>query len=271
MPLVVHIPRRPDRRGRSYPHGGRPSCNEARARSERCCRPAKCKTNGQICSRSNRNRTRHRFVGELLGVESALWSFHLQSFVDGDVHTLIAFIDRYGQTAAMDRYVLVDSLGDGRALNNPPSMTKEKTGGYLVRCPVLPSAERIAAADLPSSWTLSDRHDIMLKNGNWAMVSGLDALPQQVKTCLSHQKGESPFHRDFGTRFAEYYRLLSGSPWFEQFLKLEIIRQAAVPYFDAVHNRQYTPLLCVERVFGIRISRGSSHEQLAADSNRPRD
>jgi hypothetical protein len=82
-------------------------------------------------------------------------------------------------------------------------------------------------------------------------VSGLEALPQRIKTCLSHQKGESPFHRDFGTRFAEYYRLLRGSPWFEHFLKLEVIRQAAIPYTDAIMSRQYTPLQCVERVFRI--------------------
>src|SRR5665213_968181 len=193
------------------------------------------------------------FVGELLGVDNAEWSFHLQNFVDGDVHTLVTFIDRYDQAAAIDRYVLVDSLGDGRVLKGAPSVTKEKSGGYLVRCPVLPSAERIRAADLPSSWALSDSHDITLKNGTWVMVSGLEALPQQVKTCLSHQKGESPFHRDFGTRFAEYYRLLSGSPWFEQILRLEVIRQATIPYVDTVHNRQYTPLLCVTRVFGIKI------------------
>jgi len=193
------------------------------------------------------------FVGELLGVESALWSFHLQSFVDGDVHTLIAFIDRYEQTAAISRYVLVESLGDGRVLNGAPSVTKEKSGEYLVRCPVRPTAERIRADELPSSWALSYSHDIMLKNGNWAMVSGVEALPQQIKTCLSHQKGESPLHHDFGTRLAEYCRLLSGSPWFEQLLKLEVIRQAAIPYVDTVHNRHYTPFLCVTRVFGITI------------------
>src|SRR5271155_2548737 len=93
----------------------------------------------------------------------------------------------------------------------------------------------------------------MLDGGNLAMVSGLGALPQRVKTCLSHQKGESPFHRDFGTRFAEYYKLLSASPWFGHFLKLEVIRQAAIPYRDIIMNRQYTPLQCVERVFGIDI------------------
>ncbi len=193
------------------------------------------------------------FVGEFLGIENAEWRFHLRSFVEGDVHTLIAFIERYQQIAAIDRYVLVNFLDDGRVLKGAPSMTKEKTGGYLLRCPVLPSADRIRATDLPMDLALSASHDLMVKNGNIATVSGLEALPQKVKTCLSHQKGESPFHRDFGTRFAEYYRLLSGSQWFEQLLKLEVIRQAAIPYIDPLNNRQYTPLQCVERVFGIKI------------------
>jgi TIR domain len=196
------------------------------------------------------------FAGEFLGSGEGEWSFHLGNFVDGDVHALLAFIDRYEKTTAIDRYVLVDSLGDGRALQGAPCMTKDKTtGGYIVRCQVLPSADRIRAADLPKSFALSGSHDhdLMLQHGNIAIVSGLDALPQQVKTCLSHQKGESPLHRDFGTRFAEYYRLLRGSPLFERFLKLEVIRQAAIPYIDSTNNRQYTPLLCVERVFGIEI------------------
>jgi hypothetical protein len=190
------------------------------------------------------------FVGEFLGIDTDEWSFHLRSFVDGDVHTLIAFTERYDQTAVIDRYVLVNCLGDGRALKGRPSMTRENTGGYIIRCPVLPSADRIRAADLPKDFALSDNHDLTAKNGTIAMVSGLEALPQRVKTCLSHQKGESPFHRAFGTRFAEYYSLLSGSLWFGGFLKLEVIRQAAIPYIDTINNRRDTPLLCVERVFG---------------------
>jgi hypothetical protein len=193
------------------------------------------------------------FVGEFLGVENEVWSFHLRYFVDGDVHALIAFTERYEQTAAVDRYVLVNELGDGRALRDRPSITRETTGGYTVRCSVFPSADRIRAADIPQSWALSDSHDLMAQNGNWVKVSGEDALPQQVKTCLSHQRGESPLHRDFGTRFAKYYTLLSGSPWFDRYLKLEVIRQAAIPYTDPTNNRQYTPLLCVERVFGVEV------------------
>jgi hypothetical protein len=193
------------------------------------------------------------FVGEFLGISNAEWSFHLQNFVDGDVHALIAFIERYDQIAAIDRYVLAGFLGDGRVLKGAPTITRKKVGGYLVRCPVFRSADRIRGSDLPTDLALSDDHDLVVKNGDLATVSGREALPQKVKMCLSHQQGESPFHPDFGTRFAEYYRLLSGSPWFEHFLKLEVIRQAAIPYFDTLNNRQDTPLLCVERVFAIKL------------------
>jgi hypothetical protein len=193
------------------------------------------------------------FVGEFLGVEGEVWSFHLRNFVDGDVHTLISFTERYDQTATVDRYVLVNELGDGRALKAKPSVTRETTGGYTVRCSVFPSADRIPVGDIPNTWALSDNHDLTTQNGNWAMVSGVDALPQQVKTCLSHQRGESPIHRDFGTRFAEYYNLLAGTLWIDLYLKLEVIRQASIPYTDPTSNQQYTPFLCVERVFDVEI------------------
>ena len=192
------------------------------------------------------------FVGEFLGTDGGTWSVRLHHFVEGDEHALISFIEQFPQSAAIARYLLVNSLGDGRVLSGAPTMHKERDG-YTVRCPVLPSAARLAAAELPRDFAMSESHDLMVKNGDIATVSGLDALPQRVKSCLSHQSGESPFYRDFGTRLAEYYRLLRDSPWFDRLLKLEVIRQAAIPYVDRIQNRQHTPLLCVERVHGIEV------------------
>jgi hypothetical protein len=71
------------------------------------------------------------FVGELLGVDKAEWSFHLRNFVDGDVHSLIVFIERYEQTAVIDRYILVNFLGDGRALKGAPSLTRRRSEATL--------------------------------------------------------------------------------------------------------------------------------------------
>jgi hypothetical protein len=80
------------------------------------------------------------FVGEFLSPDNAEWSFHLQTFVEGDIHALIAFNERYEKIAAIDRYVLVNFLGDGRALRGAPSIVREKTGG--LHDPLPGAAER---------------------------------------------------------------------------------------------------------------------------------
>jgi len=189
------------------------------------------------------------FRGEFLGINNGVWSFHLHNFVDGDVYNLTLFVNCFEKNLISDRYILVNDLGDGRVLRDRPCFSKETTGGYTIRCPVFPSADRIPAVQLPRRWARSEDHDL---KGKWAMVSGLDALPDQVKNCLSLQRGESPIHREFGTRFAEYYNLLCDSPWRDCFLKLELIRQAAIPYLDPTNGQQYTPLQCVERVLDIK-------------------
>ncbi|MGY4234995.1 hypothetical protein ACVIIW_003942 [Bradyrhizobium sp. USDA 4449] len=193
------------------------------------------------------------FCGELIEANQAEWCFRLHHFVEGDLHALLALVSDYERTATNDRYVLVNSLGNGRILRGSPTL--QKALRYEIKCPVEPDAERIGAADLPTDFAISEEgHDLFLNvDGHIAEVSGVDALQQSIKTCLSSQRGESPFHRDFGTRFSEYFRLLSGSVWFEQLLKLEVIRQAAVPYSDPIDSRRYTPLQCVERVFAIEL------------------
>jgi len=152
------------------------------------------------------------FCGELIGADQRVWNFNLQNFVDGDLHALLTFIARYDTMPPMDRYVLVNSLGDGRVMNGAPALKKQQDGGYEIGFPVAQGAERIRAVDLPTDLALSDAHDLFVtEDGNIAEVSGVDSLPQKIKMCLSSQRGESPFHKDFGTRIGEYYRLLGGS------------------------------------------------------------
>jgi hypothetical protein len=195
------------------------------------------------------------FVGELTAADVSEWRFNVEDFVEGDLHRLITYNETFDQVPPMDRYALVNALGEGRNLKAAPSLSRdEKTGNWVVKCPVLPSAERILASELPTDLALGDDHDLFATpSGGIATVSGVDALPQRLKTSLSFEKGESPFHHDAGTRLGEYYKLLSDSPWFEHFLKLELIRQAAIPNIDQIMARQDTPLLCIERVFGIEL------------------
>ena len=192
-------------------------------------------------------------TGELLAVAASEWSIQVKHFLLGDLNGLIDFIDRFQKLLPSDRYVLANALGDGRTLAGAPTVARSGDG-YLVRCPVAPGFPRIEAQSLGSDMAISPKtNDLYIENGSIALVSGLQALPQKVRSCLSLQRGESPFHRDYGVRLAEYFEAFRGSPWLGQLLKLEVIRQAAIPYHDEIMNRQYTPLQCVERVRSIEV------------------
>lgn len=192
-------------------------------------------------------------TGELLGVDASAWALQVKHFVAGDFNGLIAFIGRFPDLPHGERYVLVNALGDGRVLTEAPALTKSGDG-YLVRCPVAQSFPRIEARQLGSRWATSpETNDLFIEKGQIARVSGLDALPQNVRSCLSMQEGESPFHPDYGVRLARFFDAFRDSPWLGHLLKLEVIRQAAIPYHDEVRNREHTPLQCVERVRGIEI------------------
>ena len=191
-------------------------------------------------------------LGDIVGIDESQWRLHLKHFIIGDTGALIAFIDRFKTSSTVDRYLLVNAIGDGRALAAAPSLTKDETG-YVATCPVKRRSSRIEAASLPTDLALSPEHDLMLKGGDLATVSGVAALPQKLRTALSFQKGDSPFDADFGTRLGEYYELFRKSPWLGRLMKLEVIRQAAIPYSDSLTNHEYTPLLCVERVHSVEV------------------
>ena len=169
-------------------------------------------------------------TGELLAVNPSEWSIHVRHFVVGDFVALVAFIDQFRELPAGDRYILMSALGDGRVLSGAPALTKTKDG-YILQCPVAQSFPRIEAQRLGSDLAISPKtNDLYLdERGQIARVSGLDALPQKVRSCLSMQRGESSFHRDFGVRIAEYFDAFRGSDWLGQLVKLEVIRQAAIP------------------------------------------
>lgn len=188
--------------------------------------------------------------GEVISFAPTEWELHVERFIIGDVNALITFSEQFDRLPLNDRYLLVGSLGDGRKLAGAVSFVRAGTG-LKVKCPVLTKFPRINAQDLGSDLALSESGDIFARNGQIALVSGLEALPQRMRTCLSLLRGESPFHRDYGTRIAEYYHEYRAAPWLGAVLKLEVIRQAAIPYHDDVQNREYTPLDCIERVWSV--------------------
>ncbi|MBV4460836.1 hypothetical protein KVG96_23025 [Pseudomonas sp. COR58] len=188
------------------------------------------------------------FVGELAAVEQRTWSFRVEHFVIGDLNELITYIEQFDVINPYDKFVLVNELGDGRELVSAPSWAKS-AGNCLISVPIAASAPKTDVNRLPLDLALNDGHDLFFVNGGIATVSGLDALPQKIKTCLSTSQGESWFAPTFGTRIREYTVDFFDSPWLSRLIKLEVIRMAAIPYSDSVGiSPPAPPLRCVRVV-----------------------
>lgn len=191
------------------------------------------------------------FVGDLVTVEQKTWRFRVEHFVIGDLSDLINYIEQFDNTDPYDRFVLVNELGDGREVSSAPSWSK--SGEHcLITVPINPSSPKIDVNRLPMDLALGDDHDLLFVNGGIARVSGLDALPQKIKTCLSASKGESWFAPTFGTRIREYTIDFFGSAWLPRLIKLEAIRMASIPYADALGiSAPVPPLRCVKKIIAV--------------------
>ena len=188
-------------------------------------------------------------TGDISGTNGSEWSIYVRNFFMGDLKALITFSERFAQAPAEERFLLINALGDGRGLTAPPAWVR-RDSGYEIKCQVAPPFPRIRAQDLGSQTALSpDTGDFQFGR----RVSGLDSFPQNIRTCLSMQRGESPFHPLFGGRIAEYFAEFNDSPWLGDLLKLEVIRLAAIPYRDTTLNREYTPLQAVSRVRDVSV------------------
>jgi hypothetical protein len=147
-----------------------------------------------------------------------------------------------------EKYILLNELGDWRVLDAPPTLSKT-ADGHVLQCPIGPSFPRMRAQDLPRDFAMpAATNDIFGGKGRIAVVSGVAALPQRIRSCLSLLPGESPMHPRAGAKLVEYFRAFQDSPWLGHLLKLEMVRHAAIPYDDPLLKKPYTLLQCVERV-----------------------
>jgi len=188
-------------------------------------------------------------TGDLTDIDASSWTLHLRHFLIGDMHRIISLIDGFAGEAPENRYILSNELGDGRVLIAPPRLTKQ-ADGYSLLCSVAQGAQRVDAQKIGSGLAAHpESEDLYLdKSNSIARVSGVDYLPRRVREVLSMQRGESPFYPTFGMRFFEYFEAYRGSPWLDLLFKLDVVRQASIPFKDELTGRTHTPLQCVTRV-----------------------
>lgn len=188
-------------------------------------------------------------LGDLVGASTTAWRCRVDHFVRGDLASFLQWSDRFDELHPDDRFILDNGLGDGRHLAAAPRWERQGTVVHIA-APVLPSAPRMPVQQLPQDLAIEDG-DLALDGGVIKTVSGLAALPQKVWLALTTARGDLKYSQRFGTRIAEYWYLFRNSPWFGQLLKLEVIRLAAIPYWDDRIGDSYTPLGCIDRTVSV--------------------
>lgn len=188
-------------------------------------------------------------TGELVGHSGLNWTIRIDHFITGDLTSIINFGESFATLNNSDRYVLINSIGDGRRLTEAPTLKIESKIKYL-NLVVESRFPRIKAQSLKKDIALFN-NDLTITGGNLGMVSGLDALPQKLQLNLGMQQGEIAFHPEHGSRTGEFFRLFGNSVWFQELVKLEIIRLAAIPRLDA--GTENLPLQCVDRVNSVEL------------------
>ncbi|HVV67973.1 MAG TPA: hypothetical protein VHE99_02895 [Gammaproteobacteria bacterium] len=189
-------------------------------------------------------------TGQLIGTTELEWRLRIDHFLIGDLCTLINFCEQFDRIAQYDRFVLINALGDGRQLSAAPKWQRTDSNDIILSFSIFKSFPRLNAHNLPVDFALNHAHDLFLDNGNIATLSGLAALPQTIKTCLSTLRGEMPLHLTFGSRIKEYFDKFQNSPWLSRLIKLEVIRLACLPSDDSI-TQQHTSLRCVRRVLRV--------------------
>lgn len=191
-------------------------------------------------------------AGKIVGAKGGQLQLLFTHYVIGDLAAVISFGEVFAELPAQDRYLLMDSLGDGRLLAEPPRWQRTAEG-LLVDLNMAPRTPRTRAQDLGSDLELGPNGDLKIINGDLAVISGEKVLPQMIQRCLLSPKGALLWDTEYGHRLAQYFVLYQNSPWFDRLVRLEVIRLAAVPYYDELRGSSNTHLQCVERVIAVEI------------------
>lgn len=191
-------------------------------------------------------------VGEILACGSMGFRVRLDHFVIGTGRDLLAFVDS-ARLPVRDRYVLLNELGDGRMLSTAPEVTRAGNA-YEVQLATDPGQAR-------EPWNTSS---VGMCRELGRLIRGMDVFVQHLETLLGLAIGDNVFHPRSGTRISQFYRDYAGSPWLGRFIKMELVRLAAIPVKDGLNKTHVTPLRCVNRVRKVKVPSLALHDRRLA-------
>jgi len=195
------------------------------------------------------------FYGIWKSVSDNVWTFIIGDFIEGDISDLKRFSINQSNVRQTDRFIIVESEGDGREMEKF-TWTLSQDNGYEISCTVLPQAQRISPHQVGGDIALGDDFDISFADGDFALVEGLDAALQTLRIVLSTPLGAIYYARESGSHLPYFFQKYRNNiQLLGRLIKLDLSRLLTVKVNDDIldqHSRS-PELNFVGRVLNVEV------------------
>jgi hypothetical protein len=194
-------------------------------------------------------------------IKSNIWTFKVESFIKGNEDALFEYSMNFNVASILDKYLIFERQGDGRILDNI-ELNKRSDSleiAFCVRNKFRSQDPNLVGSDI----ALGEDGDISFADGDFKLVSGIDAARQAIRLTLSSEFGEWKENPLIGSYFAHHYKEYKADQLtLNRLLKLEITRLLSIPV-----NGSYPPSFEPQLPFIKRILSVKVHEE-KSDKNQ---
>lgn len=117
------------------------------------------------------------------------WRFGVAHFIEGDITSLRAYSIEFDKMQPWERFVAIESQGDGRQLQSINWQT-DTNNKLEISCQVLPKSARTDPDKYGGDLGLGDDLDLEIKDGDFTVVRGVDSALQTMRVVLSSGFGD---------------------------------------------------------------------------------
>lgn len=190
------------------------------------------------------------------------WRFRVERFVIGNEVELIEFCSTCTVLLENERFVVVESQGDGRVISTQPIWSKSEIGYLELEIPIAPRAVQINPVALGTDLAIGQTGDIFFDATDLALVSGVDNARQRIKTTLSTEMGSWAMDLNYGSLCGMYYRQFKNNLMLlSRLFVLDMARLATIPHYDSMSHSRHPILRFVLRVEEVTIESADLNEK----------
>ena len=161
-------------------------------------------------------------------IQNDKWSFRIENFIVGNQHDLDKYLNDYQKIDKYQKYLVVESQGDGRTFKDKPRIQKGKHFDIIS----FSINKKVARIDSDKVWDAP----FVYKNGSMDLdlsmekMEGNYACIQNMIMLLGTEQGGWWADGEFGTFTSKYYKLFKDNfDTLGRVMKLEISRKATIP------------------------------------------